>query len=71
MYVCICKAVTERQIDAAHANGARSVRDLMRTLQVGTQCRKCLRDAGERLKVLNSACNEPEAGDRNKLAVNK
>lgn len=41
MYVCICNNVTERQVQQAIADGARSVRDLNRELCVGGQCGKC------------------------------
>nr|WP_323000773.1 (2Fe-2S)-binding protein [Denitromonas sp.] len=40
MYVCICNAVTEKDIHHAAANGARRVRDL-RTLGVTVDCGKC------------------------------
>lgn len=41
MYVCICNAVTDRQIRAAIADGARSMRDLRRELGVCGGCGKC------------------------------
>jgi bacterioferritin-associated ferredoxin len=41
MYVCICNAVTDRQIRAAVADGARSMRDLRRELGVCSCCGKC------------------------------
>jgi len=41
MYVCICNAVTDKAIRAAVAEGARSIRDLNRELDVGGQCGKC------------------------------
>ena len=41
MYVCICNSVTERDIQTAISEGARSVRDLNRELSVGSQCGKC------------------------------
>ncbi|WP_333857339.1 (2Fe-2S)-binding protein [Denitromonas sp.] len=40
MYVCICNAVTEKDIHHAAANGARRVRDL-RVLGVTADCGKC------------------------------
>jgi bacterioferritin-associated ferredoxin len=42
MYVCICKAVKERQIREAVHGGAIGLRDLMRDLRVGTGCGKCV-----------------------------
>ena len=41
MYVCICNAVTDRQIRQARDNGACSVEDLGRELKVATCCGRC------------------------------
>lgn len=41
MYVCICKAVTDRQIRQAIELGARSLSDLKESLGVATGCGKC------------------------------
>ena len=41
MYVCICKAVTDRQIRQAIELGARSLSDLKEGLGVATGCGKC------------------------------
>jgi bacterioferritin-associated ferredoxin len=45
MIVCVCKAVSERQIRAAVNDGATCVRDLARNLGLGTCCGKCLPEA--------------------------
>ena len=45
MYVCICKAVTDRQIREAVSEGAATMRDLRRELGVCAGCGKCGRDA--------------------------
>lgn len=47
MYVCVCNAVTERQIEQAVADGAKSVKDLNRLLGVGSECGSCVRCARE------------------------
>jgi bacterioferritin-associated ferredoxin len=52
MIVCVCKAVSDRQIRSAVKGGARSLRDLTRDLGVGTCCGKCLPEA----KAALSAC---------------
>jgi bacterioferritin-associated ferredoxin len=54
MYICICKAVTESQIDEAYGNGATSIRDLVKILGVGTECHKCLCGLKDRLKSKRS-----------------
>jgi bacterioferritin-associated ferredoxin len=45
MIVCVCKAVSDRQIRAAAKGGANCLRDLTRDLGVGTCCGKCLPEA--------------------------
>jgi bacterioferritin-associated ferredoxin len=41
MYVCICHAVTDRDIRSCIEDGAASMRELRAELKVGTQCGKC------------------------------
>lgn len=41
MYVCICSAVTDRQIREAAQAGARTLKDLGRDLGVGRGCGLC------------------------------
>jgi bacterioferritin-associated ferredoxin len=41
MYVCVCNAVTDREIKSAVELGARSLPDLSSLLGVGTCCGKC------------------------------
>lgn len=42
MFVCICKAVSDKAIKQAIADGAASMRDLKAQLGVGSQCGKCV-----------------------------
>ncbi|AIY63787.1 MAG: bacterioferritin-associated ferredoxin [Pseudoalteromonas spongiae] len=42
MYVCICHAVTEKQIKQAVTDGMDSMRDVRGCLGVGSQCGKCV-----------------------------
>ena len=42
MYICVCKAVTDKQITAAVADGAKRVADLSRRTGLGTCCGKCV-----------------------------
>lgn len=56
MYVCVCRAVTERQIRDAVSDGARTLQDLRRGLGVSSECgqcaaaaRRCLAEARQRL----------------------
>jgi bacterioferritin-associated ferredoxin len=58
MYVCICAAVSDRQIASAVAGGADSLEKLGMELGVGTGC-GCCRETAQRL-LDSRAC----AGDR-------
>ena len=52
MYICICNAITEREIRGAVELGCRSVDDLRRDLGVASCCGKCVHDA----KAVLRAC---------------
>lgn len=41
MYVCICNGITDKQISAAVASGARSLQELRDELGVASQCGSC------------------------------
>lgn len=43
MYVCLCKGVTDAQVRAAAAAGAREVADLSRACEAGAGCGGCHR----------------------------
>ena len=58
MYVCICKAVTDREIRSAVLDGARTVRDLRNQLGCTGQCGKCKQQVREiRDETLAEQCN--------------
>lgn len=49
MYVCICKGISDKDIESAmitHQN----TKDILKTLGVGSECGTCLIDAIESLK---------------------
>jgi bacterioferritin-associated ferredoxin len=54
MYVCLCRAVNERQIHEAVQRGARTMRELAQGLGVATGCGRCGPCA---LRVLRDACD--------------
>lgn len=64
MYVCVCLAVTERQIHQAARDGAKTLKDLRRDLGVTAECgrcatcaRQCLRDAHDTsMEEVSPAC---------------
>lgn len=41
MYVCVCAAVTERQVSQAISAGASTLKDLRRELGVTAECGRC------------------------------
>ncbi|MEY2862592.1 MAG: hypothetical protein RLY58_299 [Pseudomonadota bacterium] len=45
MYICLCRAVTDRQIRQSVENGAESFREVREELDVGTCCGRCVPDA--------------------------
>lgn len=42
MYVCVCRAVSERRIRQAAAEGCTALSELQARLGVGTVCGKCV-----------------------------
>lgn len=57
MYVCVCNAVTDRQIRRAAVRGATTVEDLSRELKVATCCGRC-RDCAR--AVLEEVLDAPD-----------
>ena len=49
MFICICNAITERQVQSAVADGALTMSDLQGQLGVGTCCGRCTETATEYL----------------------
>jgi len=56
MYICICNAVTDRDIMKAVDKGASSLQDLSDELKVATCCGRCADCANN---LLQQACNRP------------
>ena len=61
MIICVCKAVSDRQIRAAVNNGACCMRDITRDLGVGTCCGKCVPEARATLSDSLDARSQPDA----------
>ena len=60
MYVCVCRAVTERQIETAVRDGAHTLGDLRRELDITRDCgrcatcaRQCIKEVRDRLTAAN------------------
>lgn len=50
MYVCVCRAVTDKDIIKAMAEGATTVRELKDKLKVTESCGSCLETVRELVK---------------------
>lgn len=61
MYVCLCKAVTDRQIHESISRGASSFAEVRRELGVSTQCGKCCQMAKSIVQTaVNKTGNSPQ-----------
>ena len=49
MYLCICRAIREREVDAAVRAGARKPADVFRACGKSPQCGTCACDMRERI----------------------
>ena len=56
MYVCICRAIRDREVDAAVRAGARRPVDVFRACGKSPQCGSCACDMRER--IAQTAANE-------------
>jgi len=54
MYVCVCHAITDRDIKGAVAGGCCSLRQLREQLGVGKTCGRCARCARETMQEFAS-----------------
>ncbi|MGR9014129.1 MAG: (2Fe-2S)-binding protein [Gammaproteobacteria bacterium] len=60
MYVCVCQAVTDREIHQAARNGAKTLGDLRRDLGVGVDCGRCVSCARQCLKSVSVGAQESQ-----------
>ncbi|WP_051919592.1 (2Fe-2S)-binding protein [Basilea psittacipulmonis] len=51
MYICICNAVTDKQVNDAIENGATSLDDLKTQLGVATCCGSCAKTVDEMIQT--------------------
>ena len=61
MYVCVCRGVTEKDIETAVQSGARRLRDLRLQLGVVEECGRCAQCARECLKEAVCQMSAPAA----------
>lgn len=58
MYVCVCKGITDQDIINEMDQGARNLRDISKSLGVGSQCGSCCRSAKEVIKEYKTLSSE-------------
>ncbi len=56
MYVCVCNAITDKQIRKAAKSGVRNLRQLQAELGVATNCGSCKDTATQILRDSRRAC---------------
>jgi bacterioferritin-associated ferredoxin len=61
MYVCVCQAVTERQVREAVKDGVTSMRGLREHLGVAAECGRCARCAHGILKECQGCGQENDS----------
>jgi bacterioferritin-associated ferredoxin len=66
MLVCVCKAVSDRDVSRALSDGARSVEDVVRCTGAGTGCGVCRESLA---CAVASACPGPARSERNPLVA--
>ncbi len=65
MFVCICKQVTDRQIEEAVNNGAASFSDVQSELGVATKCGECKNHARQCMRSCRNQCQSTAIADNN------
>lgn len=55
MYICICEALTEKEIAQCIESGANSVMDVQRKCQAGQSCGSCLKKIQ---KMVRNGCTD-------------
>ena len=56
MYICICSAVTERQVRDCVESGANSLEELALQLGIGAGCGRCRDCASNVLREMRAEC---------------
>jgi bacterioferritin-associated ferredoxin len=58
MYICICNALREKQIEAAAGDNARTVAEVFRRCGSRPQCGKCLTDVAQKIEEARALEND-------------
>lgn len=66
MYICLCKAVTDKDIHRAVSNGATTMRCMRQLNGVGSQCGRCVGHAKEVIGEALAQANEKHSAFQDK-----
>jgi len=70
MFVCVCNAVTEKDIGTAVAEGCQSLRELRQQLGVGACCGRCCDCArGVLQDTLHARASRPSVASPERMAA--
>ena len=58
MYICICEAVTDKEIQSLAESGCNSVREISKKTCAGTNCGKCVPQIRKHLSATEISQNE-------------
>ena len=68
MYICVCNAISDKDVKTAIKNGAKSIKELNQQLNVGSNCGTCvssiqlLIDDSKQAKTFNLPIYTPSFG---------
>ncbi|MAX66149.1 MAG: (2Fe-2S)-binding protein [Bacteriovoracaceae bacterium] len=54
MYICICKAITDKQLEEAQKS-SKTIREVCNNLGLGSECGACMQEAVQMIKKANNA----------------
>lgn len=69
LYVCLCRGVTDRTINAEIARGACTVEEISACTGAGTKCGRCRVEVGEMIEAAQAAQSSLHVARRVSLAV--
>lgn len=71
MYVCLCKAITERQLESAIKEGLCTRKQLFECLGVGGDCGKCNKEVFQMLNCSVAAKLRRSSNDAESISVDQ
>lgn len=70
MYVCICKGITQKQVeDAVAVRKGQTAKNIMRALGVGSDCGTCVEDAIEQMLQTSNKNSHQQQQSHNTITL--